>query len=111
MTLPPPIENKCIGTMFEDIPRFSRDGKRRLKSQYTIEYIELAGKRFYYAWASGDLDTLYNAAIRDHPGREWVIWPRGGWGGTTMPAIYIRNPDREIELEAEARKALAARTG
>lgn len=108
---PPPIENKCIETKFEDIPRFSKDGKRRLKSKHSIEYIELAGKRFYREGQYADLEAAHDMACKDHPGCEWVIWPRGGWGTTTLPAIYIRNPAREKELEAEARKALAARTG
>jgi len=107
---PPPITGKCIDTKFEDIPRFSKDGKRRLKSKNSIEYVELAGKRFYSRGTSGDLETL-RAIANGYPGCEWVIWPRGGWGTTTLPAIYIRNPAREKELEAEARAALAARTG
>ena len=108
---PPPIKNKCIETKFEDIPRFSKDGKRRLKSKQSAEYIEIAGKRFYSRGTSGDLKTLH-AIAKGYPGCEWVIWPRrGGWDTTTLPAIYIRNPAREKELEAEARAALAARTG
>jgi len=75
-----------------------------------IPYIEIAGKRFYHRETSGNLETLH-AIANEHPGCEWVIWPRIGIVDDGPPAIYIRNPAREKELEAKARAALSARTG
>ncbi len=103
--VPPPINKKCIETMFQDIPRFSKDGKRLLKSKGSLECIKLAGELFYKAGTSGSLECLHDIATNDHPGLEWVIWPRGGWGTNTLPAIYIRNPYMEKDL-AKAKEIL-----
>lgn len=106
----PPIENNVLETLFEERPKLNRLG-RKTRGKYSVEYIEINGVRFYYMSQFINQDAAYLAVTEQHPGVEWVIWPRGGWGNPTLPAVYVRDLEREKELAAEAKKAALARSG
>lgn len=100
MTKFPQQPNKAIRLQFEHRPI---PGKRKKTSDH--EFIELAGKRFYYAGMYPDMNAAWNEAITNHPECEWVVWPRGGWGNPSMPGLYVRNSiDWEKEHEEDLKK-------
>ena len=97
-----PIPNKVIEILFEEHRKQNFKGQRT-RGTYSIEYVLINGKRFYYEGMWGSTEAAYRKAIDECPGREFVIWPRGGWGNPGLPALYVRNP-RHDKAWAEEQK-------
>ena len=94
------IPNKAIEIQFEEHRTTNYRGQRT-RGTVSIEYILLAGKRFYYEGIWAGCEAAYRKAVDEHPGQEFVIWPRGGWGNPGLPGLYIRSPCRDADWAEE----------
>jgi hypothetical protein len=102
-----PIKDCILKTKFEKRVKHDRQG-RKTRGRYSVEYIEINKVRFYYMGQFASQSIAYLTVTVKHPGIEWIIWPRGGWGNPVLPAVYVRDPDREKELREEKKAAKEA---